>query len=145
MRHGKDPGTGSLLSPRRQRSFALVVSVLIVVGAGLGGCAPVLFKTRKGVHHKVRKGETLWRICYTYQVNMKKVCRANRIKDPGHVVVGQEVFIPGAKSVRKVKAAPTQTPSGAASPKKKSASPAKDKKGSTPPGRTVASKPAPPK
>jgi len=125
LRHGKDPGTGSLLSPRRQRSFALVVSVLIVVGVGLGGCALVPFKSRKGVYHKVRKGETLWRICYTYQVNMKKVCRVNRIKDPGHVVVGQEVFIPGAKWVRKVKAAPTQTASGAASGKKKSAPTAK--------------------
>ena len=145
MRHGKDPGTGSLLSPRRQRSFALVVSVLIVVGAGLGGCALVPFKTRKGVHHKVRKGETLWRICYTYQVNMKKVCRANRIKDSGHVVVGQEIFIPGAKSVRKVKPAPTHTTSSPASGKKKSAPAAKDKKGSKPPGRAVASKPASPK
>jgi murein DD-endopeptidase MepM/ murein hydrolase activator NlpD len=130
LRHGKDPGTGSLLSPRRQRRFALVVSALIVVGAGLGGCALVPFKARKGVYHKVRKGETLWRICYTYQVNMKKVCRANRIKDPGHVVVGQEVFIPGAKWVRKVNAAPTQTASRAASEKKQSA---------------PAAKPAPPK
>ncbi len=145
MRHGKDPGTGSLLSPRRQRSFALVVSVLMVVGAGLGGCALGPFKSRNGVHHKVQKGETLWRICYTYQVNMKKVCRANRIKDPGHVAVGQEIYIPGAKYVRKVEAAPTQTPPGAASPKKKAASPAKDKKGSKPPGRAVASKPAQPK
>ena len=133
------------MSPRRQRSFALVVSVLMVVGVGLGGCAPVPFKTRKGVHHKVRKGETLWRICYTYQVNMKKVCRANRIKDPGHVVVGQEIFIPGAKSVRKVKAAPTKTTSGAVSRKQKPDSPVKGKKGSKPPGRAVASKPARPK
>ena len=144
MRHGKDPGTGSLLSPRRLRSFALVVSVLIGVGAGLGGCALVPFKTRKGVHHKVRKGETLWRICYTYQVNMKKVCRANRIKDPGHVVVGREIFIPGAKWVRKVEAAPTQTASSAAS-WKKSAPGGKDKKGRKPSGRAGASKPAPPK
>ena len=145
MRHGEDPGTGSLLSPRRQRSFALVISVLIVVGAGLGGCALVPFKSRKGVRHKVQKGETLWRICYAYQVNMKKVCRANRIKDPGHVAVGQEIYIPGAKYVRKVEAAPTQAPPGAASPKKKAASPAKHKKGSKPPGRAVGSKPAQPK
>lgn len=118
MRHGKDPGTGSLLSPRRQRSFALVVSVLILAGAGLGGCAAVPLKSGKGVYHKVRKGETLWRICHTYQANMKKVCSVNRIKDPGHLVVGQEVFIPGAKRVRKVEAAPTQTASSAESRKK---------------------------
>jgi lipoprotein NlpD len=116
-----------------------------LVGAGLGGCAHVPFTSKKGVYHKVRKGETLWRICYTYQVNMEKVCRANRIKDPGHVVAGQEIFIPGAKSVRKVKAAPTQSASGVAGREKKSASSATAKKGSKPPGRAVASKPAPPK
>jgi len=74
---------------------------------------------------------------------MKKVCRANRIKDPGHVVLGQEIYIPGAKSVRKVKTAPKQTTSSAASGKKKSAPAAKDKKGSKPSGRAVAPKPAP--
>jgi len=145
LRHGKDPGTGSLLSPRRQRGFALVISVLILSGAGLGGCALVPFKSKKGIYHKVRKGETLWRICHTYQVNMKKVCRANRIKDPGHVVVGQKIFIPGAKWVRKVEAAPEQTGSSAASRKKKSDSSAKVKKGSKPSGRAVTSKPATPK
>ena len=133
------------MSPRRQRSFALVVSVLILAGAGLGGCALVPFKSGRGVYHKVRKGETLWRICHTYQVNMKKVCRANRIKDPGHVVVGQDVFIPGAERVRKVKMAPAQTASSASSRKEKSASAAKAKKGGNSAGRAVASKPGSPK
>ncbi len=145
MRHGKGPGTGSLLSPRRQRSYALVVSVLILAGVGLGGCALVPFKSQNGVYHKVQKGETLWRICYTYQVNMQTVCSVNRIKDPGHVAVGQEIFIPGAKWVRKVKAAPTQTASSAESSEKKSAPADKDKKGSKPSGPAVAAKPAPPK
>jgi lipoprotein NlpD len=54
------------------------------------------------VYHKVQTGETLWRICYAYQVNMKTVCRFNRIKDPEHIAVGQEIFIPGAEKVRKV-------------------------------------------
>ena len=95
-------------------------------GWPLGGARSVPVKSRKGVYHKVRKGETLWRICYAYQVNMKKVCRANRIKDPGHLVVGQEVFIPGAKWARKVKAAPTQTaPASKPAPPKASPSPAK--------------------
>ena len=100
------------MSPRRACRLALVLSVFLAVGAALEGCAFVPFKTGKGVYHKVRKGETLWRICYTYRVNMKKVCRVNRIKDPGHVVAGQEIFIPGAKRILKVKVPPGRTPSG---------------------------------
>lgn len=111
---------------------------------GLGGCALSPFKTRKGVYHKVRKGETLWRICYTYQVNMKKVCRLNRIKDPGHVEAGQKIFIPGAESVRWVKVPSTQADSSVTSPKKKSAS-AKKKKASKPSARATPAKPSRPK
>jgi lipoprotein NlpD len=33
---------------------------------------------------------------------MKTVCRFNRIKDPEHIAVGQEIFIPGAERVLKV-------------------------------------------
>jgi lipoprotein NlpD len=117
----------------------------MLAGSGFAGCASAPFKSKKGVYHKVRKGETLWRICYTYQVNMKKVCRANRIKDPGHVVVGQEIFIPGVKSVRRVKPSPKQGTFSTVSGKKKSAPAAKPKKGSESSGRAVASKPAPPK
>ena len=120
------------MSPGRQRRFALVVSVLILVGHGPGGCAHAPFNSKKGVYHEVRKGETLWRICYTYQVNMEKVCRANRIKDPGHVVAGQQIFIPGVSSVRRVKASPTQEPPGTESPVKK-------------PAATKPPKPVPPK
>jgi lipoprotein NlpD len=75
---------------------------LLTIGVGLGGCAPVRLKTRKGVYHEVQTGETLWRICYAYQANMKTVCRFNRIKDPEHIAVGQEIFIPGAEKVLKV-------------------------------------------
>jgi len=90
------------LSPKRKRTAALVVCVLLAIGGGLEGCAPVRVKTRKGVYHKVQPGETLWRICYAYQANMKTVSRFNRIKDPEHITVGQEIFIPGAEKVLKV-------------------------------------------
>jgi lipoprotein NlpD len=102
-------------------------------------------KSKRGVYHKVRKGETLWRICYTYQANMKKVCRANRIKDPAHLVVGQEIFIPGAKSARRVKVPQPEAPSGTAGGKKKSTSTAKTGKEPRPSGGAAAPKPAPPR
>ncbi len=113
----------------------------MAIGVGLGGCALSPFKTRKGVYHKVRKGETLWRICYTYQANMKKVCRLNRIRDPGHVVVGQKIFIPGAESVRRVEVSSAQTGSSGAARQKKSAASGK-KKASKPAARPVDPQPS---
>jgi lipoprotein NlpD len=55
-----------------------------------------------GVYHTVEKGQTLWRICWTYGVDMQKVTRLNRINDPARIEVGQRIFIPGAKRARKV-------------------------------------------
>jgi murein DD-endopeptidase MepM/ murein hydrolase activator NlpD len=75
---------------------------------------------------------------------MKKVCRANGIKDAGHVQVGQKIFIPGADSVLWVKVA-QKSKSGAASGKKKSVSPAKKKKKTKPSSRTPVTKTPPPK
>jgi murein DD-endopeptidase MepM/ murein hydrolase activator NlpD len=98
---------------------------------------------RRGVYHKVQKGETLWRICYTYQVNMKKVCRVNRIKDPGHVVVGQQMFIPGADSVRRVKVARRPSDSDTARRQKKPAAPTPKKSKAS--EETPAPKTPPPK
>ena len=97
------------MTSRRKRAAALVVCFFTAMGLGFGGCAPVRLKTRSGVYHRVRSGETLWRICYTYQANMKTVCRFNRIRDPERISVGQEIFIPGADRVRRVDPAPVRT------------------------------------
>jgi lipoprotein NlpD len=55
-----------------------------------------------GVYHTVEKGQTMWRICWTYGVDMRAVTRLNHIKDPANIKVGQKIFIPGVKRVRKV-------------------------------------------
>ncbi len=65
-------------------------------------CSPVHIKTRNGVYHTVRKGETLWRICDVYQANQTSVCLFNRISDPENIRTGQKLFIPGADSLRTV-------------------------------------------
>jgi len=62
-------------------------------------CAPVHIQTRNGVYHPVREGETLWRICAAYRVNMTSVCMFNGITDPDSIRTGQRLFIPGAKQV----------------------------------------------
>jgi len=58
------------------------------------GCA-----SATGVFHTVGNGETLWRICHTYEVPMDEVVRVNDIKDPTSIKTGSRLFIPGAKNV----------------------------------------------
>ncbi len=59
----------------------------------------------KGVTHVVEAGQTLFRISQAYQVKVAVLMRANRIKKSSMPLkVGQRLFIPGAKAVRKVEA-----------------------------------------
>ena len=54
-------------------------------------------ETAKGIYHVVSKGQTLWRICYSYGVALQDVAEINNIKDPTFIRIGQKIFIPGAK------------------------------------------------
>jgi lipoprotein NlpD len=69
-----------------------LVLLLLFVGCGVN----------LGVYHTVGEGETLWRIARTYDVDLKKLTDSNNIKDPFFIRVGQKIFIPYAKRVRKV-------------------------------------------
>ncbi len=48
-----------------------------------------------GVYHRVRRGETLYRISVRYKVNLDELKEANNIRDPKNIKVGAYVFIPG--------------------------------------------------
>jgi murein DD-endopeptidase MepM/ murein hydrolase activator NlpD len=54
------------------------------------------------VYHVVERHQTFYRICKTYGVDLEKTASLNRISDPSKIEVGQKIFIPGAKKVRKV-------------------------------------------
>lgn len=56
----------------------------------------------KGVYHTVGKGETFWRICKTYGVDMQEVAEINNIRDPREIDTGRKIFIPGARKKKKV-------------------------------------------
>jgi murein DD-endopeptidase MepM/ murein hydrolase activator NlpD len=73
----------------------------------LAACSPVHIKTRNGVTHPVKKGETLWRICEAYGANLTSVCMFNGITDPETIRAGQRLFIPGADARRKVPPGPS--------------------------------------
>lgn len=79
-----------LLKPARIFFFLLLLS--------LTGC----LAAHRGVIHTVDRGETLWRICQAYGVDMQEIAELNNIKDPTEIKAGRRIFIPGVRRVRKV-------------------------------------------
>lgn len=67
----------------------------MLILAGCGG-----YRTRRsGVYHKVRPGQSLYRIAKTYRVDMRKLMRVNRISDPSKIHIGDHIYIPGARRI----------------------------------------------
>lgn len=57
---------------------------------------------RQGVYHKVKKGQTLWRIARAYGVSINDVISANSIPNVAQVEESQLIFIPGAYAVKDI-------------------------------------------
>ncbi len=78
----------------------LLGTMFLAIGCVSSPSRPVTGKPRPaGVYHTVKRHQTLWRICKTYQVDMAKVARINGIRDVNKIQAGQKIFIPGAKKV----------------------------------------------
>jgi len=58
--------------------------------------------TRQGIYHKVKKGETLWRIAQAYSVSISNIAQVNNIPKAAKIEKNQLVFIPGAKKVLEI-------------------------------------------
>ena len=78
----------------------MVIFLLFVISYACRSVSPSY--PMAGVYHTVKRHQTLWRICKTYEVDLNEVARANHIRDPSRIRVGQRIFIPGAKRVLKV-------------------------------------------
>ena len=88
----------------RRFSPHLLFLVLIIL---MGGCALQIAQP-SGVYHKVKRGESLWRIARTYGVDMKTIMSANHLSDPNKIRSGRYLFIPGARTVLSIaKASPS--------------------------------------
>jgi septal ring factor EnvC (AmiA/AmiB activator) len=96
--------------PGKKIFFLRFLCVILVLS---GGCVSVrapeettagdlLAHERQGVYHKVRAGETLWRIAKTYNVSIKEITSANNILQAAKIEKNQLVFIPGATAVLEV-------------------------------------------
>ncbi|MFQ5735413.1 MAG: LysM peptidoglycan-binding domain-containing M23 family metallopeptidase [Thermodesulfobacteriota bacterium] len=89
------------------RTPALLAALLLTLL--LSGCV-----IGTGVTHTVKKGETLWRISRTYDVDLQDLAETNGIKDPTDIKAGMRLYIPGARRVKKV---PPYRPSSKSSSK----------------------------
>ncbi|MCK4502305.1 MAG: M23 family metallopeptidase [Desulfuromonadales bacterium] len=86
--------------------FSSIV-VLLVAKTGLKNRAPIylmlgffclfLSACETGIYHTVKRGQTLYRIGHTYNVDEKYLARVNGIHDPSQIKIGTRIFIPGAK------------------------------------------------
>ena len=53
----------------------------------------------RGVYHRVKPGETLWRISKAYNVDLQELAEINNITDASRIGAGGVVFIPDAREV----------------------------------------------
>lgn len=58
--------------------------------------------SRAGVYHTVKKGQTLYTISRTYQVDESYLARINGIANPSQLKAGQQLYIPGRERIRHV-------------------------------------------
>jgi len=76
----------------------LIVSVILI------SCATTMKPTmshhnsyNKGIWHRVKEGQTLWRIAKTYDMALEELKDINDIEDVVHIREGTWIFIPNAK------------------------------------------------
>jgi murein DD-endopeptidase MepM/ murein hydrolase activator NlpD len=60
------------------------------------GSAPIAsVRPASNIFHVVKPGENLFRIGKAYDVSIEDLAKANRLKDPSQIFVGQRILIPG--------------------------------------------------
>ena len=81
-----------------------VQRICCIVALVFAGCATASLEqagvprqaipTLQGSYHKVRPGETLWRIARSYGLEVQTLASVNRLSSTSDVKVGQRLFIP---------------------------------------------------
>ncbi len=57
------------------------------------------YERMRGVYHRVKPGETLWRISKAYNVDLQELAEINNITDASRINAGDAIFIPDAHQV----------------------------------------------
>ena len=91
-----------MIFPKRiVKSTGLLLLVFFLSGCQ-GSLSPHRLSRGVGVTHVVQSGQTPYRIAQTYGIDVKKLIRANKIRDASNIPVGTRLWIPGAYRVRYV-------------------------------------------
>lgn len=90
--------------------FALIPFVLF--GCSTSGPGPIVssvvpsvgvpISIQQDLYHEVARMETLWRISKMYGVDQKIIAKANGLKDPTSIHVGQKLLIPKVSEIRPI-------------------------------------------
>ena len=96
------------MSLRRWINFGFII--MIVAGCAgapkekdlVGGKGHLPEPDRMGVYHKVKKGQTLWRIAKTYDVSISDIIGTNNIPNAAQLEENQLLFIPGAYAAKDI-------------------------------------------
>ena len=93
--------------------YSLIVALVFVVGCATVPPQQVKNKfpepEKTGVYHKVKRGETLWRIATTYNVSIDDIIKSNDIPNVAQIEEHQLLFIPGAFATKEVIISQTDT------------------------------------
>ncbi|MDP8265059.1 MAG: peptidoglycan DD-metalloendopeptidase family protein [Candidatus Aceula lacicola] len=87
------------------KKFCLILLSLLYLA--ISGCATYSRDSLKrqgyqqrGIYHKAKKKETLWRIAKVYDLTVEELVRANNISNAAQIQENQLIFIPGASEQR---------------------------------------------
>jgi lipoprotein NlpD len=88
-------------------STILKLLMLAFLGAALLSCSVHIVdrsslkssERMRGVYHRVKPGETLWRISKAYNVDLQELAEINNITDASRIGAGDAIFIPDAHQV----------------------------------------------
>ncbi|MFC2173629.1 peptidoglycan DD-metalloendopeptidase family protein [Acidobacteriota bacterium] len=83
--------------PRILKAWIVFVTAVVLLAAP--PCSAR--KITKSTKHTVRRGETLGSIADRYGLSINRLCKANKIKNPDIIHVGQIIKIPQSKKSRK--------------------------------------------
>lgn len=78
--------------------LSVVSYLLTMIGCATVEYAPLPQSTKPlsvpGLHHRVEKGQTLWRVSKLYGVSVDEIVSSNNITDVTQIRSGQAIFIP---------------------------------------------------
>ena len=106
------------------KAIKISLIILIVFNAGCAAkksasisatplkCPPPIKTLAAGFYHRVKKGDTLWKISRVYSVDMHRLAEFNKISNTCKIEVGQKIFIPDSfRKSKKLKKALNQATS----------------------------------